>query len=98
MKLLQTTLFSLLMGTAIAAHADAALDKKVAKCEQLIEQRKEACDEEEALNTSDRLTPEKAPAYHAANDRCNALERKWKQSGCWDILEKKKAEDRGLSQ
>jgi hypothetical protein len=112
MKLLQTALFSMLMGMTLAAYADSKLDKDAAKCDQLEEQMEEAQvaskeaegAENEARDQwkSDRISHEE---YMGAVRAHKSLQDKWttiipnkmKSMDCKSIRRQKREQDQGLS-
>lgn len=108
MKLLQITFFSLLIGSTIAAHADTALDKSFAKCEQLLEQKKEAWAQYEEIgdeyksvcthgNGAASQCDELFSQRKSASRKSDKLEMQYSKANCSVVFDQKRAEEKGLS-
>lgn len=102
MKMLQTTLFSLLMGTAIAAYALSSADKRlVEKCDQVRSDWTEAqnATEENALEPrNDSNREELKREYETLKKKETHLQNKYQDLDCRDVYGRRNKEEKGLSQ
>lgn len=95
MKLLQTALFSLLMGMSIAANS-ADNEKLVAKCDQLKEDRLAVDDESKEASDLSRITHDYEPR-NRLHRKAAAITEKMGKMGCYEAFVRRYKEERGLN-